>query len=244
MIDRRDARSLLGEKWPPQRLENAVRRAGTKNLELVRLLAAGFFVYILGKSSRFVCHSNKRVNNENLSRWLSSTCGRSAGVVRLDSAIRTQKASPCAGFRLDNKNIVPFVPSRSVGDKMIELAGVKKATGFISAPATAASSSAAKRGDRAVGFEIDEECRRVAANIKKRCPGFAEIRNRISDRRSCRLGVPCICCRSKLEIKPNLLNRSTGLRVVSTRRYGDWKPAPHRRSTAAPFIWTITEKKR
>src|SRR5436190_21665063 len=82
----------------------------------------------------------------------------------------------------DSKKIVPFVPSpQEVVDRMIELAGVKKGDVVydLGSGDGRIVITAAKRGAKAVGFEIDPDLVKESRdNIQKAGVGdSAEIRN-------------------------------------------------------------------
>ena len=155
----------------------------------------------------------------------------------------------------DNKKIVPFVPSpQVVVDKMVELAGVKKGDVVydLGSGDGRIVIAAAKRGARAIGFEIDPELvGESRANIKKSgVQDLAEIRNQdilTVDLSPASVVTMYLLPDVNLKLKPNLLNQlKPGSRVVShSFDMGDWKPDRIERVEGRTiYLWTITGKKR
>jgi len=155
----------------------------------------------------------------------------------------------------DNKKIVPFVPSpQVVVDKMVELAGVKKGDVVydLGSGDGRIVIAAAKRGARAIGFEIDPELvGESRANIKKAgVHDLAESRNQdilTVDLSPASVVTMYLLPDVNLKLKPNLLNQlKPGSRVVShSFDMGDWKPDRIERVEGRTiYLWTITGKKR
>jgi SAM-dependent methyltransferase len=154
----------------------------------------------------------------------------------------------------DNKKIVPFVPSpQVVVDKMVELAGVKKGDVVydLGSGDGRIVIAAAKRGARAVGFEIDPELvGESRANIKKAgVQDLAEIRNQdilTVDLSPANVLTMYLLPDVNLKLKPNILSQlKPGSRVVShSFDMGDWKPDRIERVEGRTiYLWTITGKK-
>lgn len=155
----------------------------------------------------------------------------------------------------DNKKIVPFVPSpQVVVDKMVELAGVKKGDVVydLGSGDGRIVIAAAKKGARAVGFEIDPELvGESRANIKKAgVQDMAEIRNQdilTVDLSPASVVTMYLLPDVNLKLKPNLLSQlKPGSRVVShSFDMGDWKPDRVERIDGRTiYLWTIPAKKR
>ena len=155
----------------------------------------------------------------------------------------------------DNKKIVPFVPSpQVVVDKMIELAGVKKGDVVydLGSGDGRIVIAAAKRGARAVGFEIDPELvGESRANIKKAgVQDLAEIRNQdilTVDLSPASVITMYLLPDVNLKLKPNLLSQlKPGSRVVShSFDMGDWKPDRIERVEGRTiYLWAIPAKGR
>lgn len=154
----------------------------------------------------------------------------------------------------DNKKIVPFVPSpQVVVDKMVELAGVKKGDVVydLGSGDGRIVIAAAKRGARAVGFEIDPELvGESRANIKKAgVQDLAEIRNQdilTVDLSPANVLTMYLLPDVNLKLKPNILSQlKPGSRVVShSFDMGDWKPDRIERVEGRTiYLWTITGKR-
>lgn len=155
----------------------------------------------------------------------------------------------------DNKKIVPFVPSpQVVVDKMVELAGVKKGDVVydLGSGDGRIVIAAAKKGARAVGFEIDPELvGESRANIKKAgVQDLAEIRNQdilTVDLSPASVVTMYLLPDVNLKLKPNLLSQlKPGSRVVShSFDMGDWKPDRIERIDGRTiYLWTIPAKGR
>lgn len=155
----------------------------------------------------------------------------------------------------DNKKIVPFVPSpQVVVDKMVELAGVKKGDVVydLGSGDGRIVIAAAKKGARAVGFEIDPELvGESRANIKKAgVQDMAEIRNQdilTVDLSPASVVTMYLLPDVNLKLKPNLLSQlKPGSRIVShSFDMGDWKPDRVERIDGRTiYLWTIPAKKR
>ena len=155
----------------------------------------------------------------------------------------------------DNKKIVPFVPSpQVVVDKMVELAGVKKGDVVydLGSGDGRIVITAAKKGARAVGFEIDPELvGESRANIKKAgVQDLAEIRNQdilTVDLSPASVVTMYLLPDVNLKLKPNLLSQlKPGSRVVShSFDMGDWKPDRIERVEGRTiYLWTIPAKGR
>jgi SAM-dependent methyltransferase len=194
---------------------------------------------------------------KNLGRWIF--LGLFGGLVGLFSTARftTPVAVDVAHAQdsiFDNKKIVPFVPSpQVVVDKMVELAGVKKGDVVydLGSGDGRIVIAAAKRGARAVGFEIDPELvGESRANIKKAgVQDLAEIRNQdilTVDLSPANVLTMYLLPDVNLKLKPNILSQlKPGSRVVShSFDMGDWKPDRIERVEGRTiYLWTITGKK-
>src|SRR4030095_9128275 len=155
----------------------------------------------------------------------------------------------------ESKKIVPFVPSpQAVVDKMVELAGVKH--GDVVFDLCSGDGriviAAAKRGARAVGFEIDPDLvGESRANLKKAgVDQSAEIRNQdilTVDLSPASVVTMYLLPDVNLKLKPNLLSQlKPGSRVVSHAfDMGDWKPDKVERVEGRTiYFWTVPEKGR
>ena len=155
----------------------------------------------------------------------------------------------------ENKKIVPYVPSpQFVVDKMIELAGVKPGDLVFDLGSGDGRIviSAAKKGARAVGFEIDGDLvGESRANIQKAgVQALAEIR--IQDILTVDLSPATVVTMYllpdvNLQLKPNLLNQlKPGSRIVShSFNMGDWQPDKVERVEGRTiYLWTIPTKGR
>jgi tRNA G37 N-methylase Trm5 len=133
----------------------------------------------------------------------------------------------------DSKKIVPFVPSpQEVVDKMIEVAGVKKGDVVYDMGSGDGRIviAAAKKGARAVGFEIDGDLvKESRENIRKAgVQNLAEIRQQdilTVDFSPASVVTMYLLPDVNLKLKPNLLSQlKPGSRVVShSFDMGDWK---------------------
>ncbi len=155
----------------------------------------------------------------------------------------------------EHKKIVPFVPSpQPVVDKMIELAGVKKGDVVFDLGSGDGRIviAAAKKGARAVGFDIDPDLvAESRANIKKAgIQDAAEIRNQdilTVDLSPASVVTLYLLPDVNLKLKPNLLSQlKPGSRVVShSFDMGDWKPDKMERVDGRTiYLWTIPARSR
>jgi precorrin-6B methylase 2 len=153
----------------------------------------------------------------------------------------------------ENKKIVPFVPTpQEVVDKMIELAGVKK--GDIVYDLGSGDGriviTAAKKGARAVGFEIDGDLVKESRdNIRKAgVQQQAEIRQQdilTVDLSPASVVTMYLLPDVNLRLKPKILSQlKPGSRVVSHAfDMGDWKPDRIERVEGRTlYLWTIPAK--
>ncbi len=156
---------------------------------------------------------------------------------------------------LESKKIVPFVPSpQEVVDKMIELAGVKKddVVYDLGSGDGRIVIAAAKKGAKAVGFEIDPELLMTSReNIRKAgAEDRAEIRNQdilTVDLSDASVVTMYLLPEVNLKLKPRLLSQlKPGSRVVShSFDMGDWKPDKTARVNGRTiYLWTIPPKGR
>jgi len=180
-----------------------------------------------------------------LAAMLSGFCVKLPGT---NSSVRAQDSI------FDNKKIVPFVPSpQIVVDKMIELAGVKKGDVVydLGSGDGRIVIAAAKKGARAVGFEIDPELvGESRANIKKAgVQDAAEIRNQdilTVDLSPASVVTMYLLPDVNLKLKPRLLSQlKPGSRVVShSFDMGDWKPDKIERLEGRTiFLWIIPNRR-
>lgn len=150
----------------------------------------------------------------------------------------------------DNKKIVPFVPSpQEVVNRMIELAGVgKNDTVYdLGSGDGRIVIAAAKKGARAIGFEIDPELvQQSRENIRKAgLQELAEIRNQdilTVDVSGASVVTMYLLPDVNLKLKPNLLKQlKPGSRVVSHAfDMGDWKPNKTERVNGRTlYLWII-----
>jgi SAM-dependent methyltransferase len=155
----------------------------------------------------------------------------------------------------DNKKIVPFVPTpQQVVDRMIELAGVK--TGDVVYDLGSGDGriviTAAKKGAKAVGFEIDGDLvKESRANIiKAGVKDSAEIRQQdilTVDVSGASVVTMYLLPDVNLQLKPYLLRQlKPGSRVVSHAfDMGDWTPDKVERVEGRTlYLWTIPAKAR
>ena len=155
----------------------------------------------------------------------------------------------------ENKKIVPYVPSpQFVVDKMIELAGVKPGD-FVYDLGSGDGRiviTAAKKGAKAVGFEIDGDLvGESRANIKKGgVEALAEIRNQdilTVDFSAASVITMYLLPDVNLQLKPKLLSQlKPGSRIVShSFDMGDWKPDKVEQIEGRTiYLWTIPAKGR
>jgi SAM-dependent methyltransferase len=150
----------------------------------------------------------------------------------------------------ENKKIVPFVPTpQEVVDKMAELAGVKKGDVVydLGSGDGRIVITAAKKGAKAVGFEIDGDLVKEAReNIRKAgVQEQAEIRQQdilTVDLSAASVITLYLLPDVNLRLKPNLLTQlRPGSRVVShSFDMGDWKPdRTERVGGRTLYLWTI-----
>src|SRR5207245_4305556 len=156
---------------------------------------------------------------------------------------------------LGDQKIVPFVPSpQDVVDKMIELAGVKKGDTVydLGSGDGRIVIAAAKKGTKAVGFEIDPDLVKESRdNIRKTgVQELAEIRNQdilTVDLSPASVVTMYLLPDVNLKLKPNLLSQlKPGSRVVShSFDMGDWKPDKTERVNGRTiYLWTIPAQAR
>lgn len=167
---------------------------------------------------------------------------------------RNQQAN-AQDANFDNKKIVPFVPSpQEVVDKMVELAGVKKGDVVYDMGSGDGRIviAAAKKGARAVGFEIDGDLvKESRENIRKAgVQNLAEIRQQdilTVDFSPASVITMYLLPDVNLQLKPNLLSQlKPGSRVVShSFDMGDWKADKVDRVDGRTiYFWVIPAKKR
>ncbi|HYA29935.1 MAG TPA: 50S ribosomal protein L11 methyltransferase [Acidobacteriota bacterium] len=153
----------------------------------------------------------------------------------------------------ENKKIVPFVPSpQEVVDKMLDLAGVKSGDLLydLGSGDGRIVISAAKRGARAVGFEIDGDLVIDSqANIQKAgVRNLAEIRHQdilTVDFSPATVVTMYLLPDVNLKLMPNLRSQLTpGSRVISHAfDMGDWRPhATVEVLGRNIYLWTILPK--
>jgi protein-L-isoaspartate O-methyltransferase len=153
----------------------------------------------------------------------------------------------------DDKKIVPFVPTpQEVVDKMIELAGVKKGDTVydLGSGDGRIVITAAKKGARAVGFEIDGDLiKQSRDNIQKEgVQNLAEIRQQdilTVDLSPASVITMYLLPDVNLKLRPNILSQlKPGSRVVSHAfDMGDWKPDKTERINGRTiYMWTVPAK--
>jgi len=156
---------------------------------------------------------------------------------------------------LESKKIVPFVPTpQEVVDKMIDLAGVNKGDTVydLGSGDGRIVITAAKKGARAVGFEIDPDLvKESRENINKAgVQQLAEIRHQdilTVDLSAASVITMYLLPDVNLKLKPNILSQlKPGSRVVSHAfDMGDWKPDKTERINGRTvYLWTIPAKGR
>ena len=154
-----------------------------------------------------------------------------------------------------SKKIVPFVPSpRDVVDKMIDLAGVKQGDVVydLGSGDGRIVIAAAKKGAKAVGFEIDGDLvKQSRENIRAAgVQDSAEIRQQdilTVDLSQASVVTMYLLPDVNLKLKPNLLSQlKPGSRVVShSFDMGDWKPDKAERVEGRTiYLWIIPAKTR
>ena len=150
----------------------------------------------------------------------------------------------------ENKKIVPFVPTpQEVVDKMVELAGVKKGDVVydLGSGDGRIVITAAKKGAKAVGFEIDGDLvKQSRDNIRKAgVQEQAEIRQQdilTVDLSAASVVTMYLLPDVNLQLKPKILSQpNAGSRVVSHAfDMGDWKPDRIERIEGRTlYLWTI-----
>jgi cyclopropane fatty-acyl-phospholipid synthase-like methyltransferase len=189
---------------------------------------------------------------KNLSRWLFAALV--AAVALAPNRLNLDPAAFAQDANFDNKKIVPFVPSpQEVVDKMIELAGVKKGDVVYDMGSGDGRIvvAAAKKGARAVGFEIDGDLvKESRENIRKAgVQNLAEIRQQdilTVDFSPASVVTMYLLPDVNLKLKPNLLKQlKPGSRLVShSFDMGDWKPDKVERVDGRTInFWVIPAKK-
>jgi len=154
----------------------------------------------------------------------------------------------------ENKKIVPFVPTpQEVVDKMIELGGVKKGDTVydLGSGDGRIVITAAKKGARAVGFEIDGDLvKESRENIQKAgVENLAEIRQQdilTVDLSAASVITMYLLPDVNLKLRPNILSQlKPGSRVVSHAfDMGDWKPdRTERINGRTVYLWIVPAKK-
>ena len=154
----------------------------------------------------------------------------------------------------ENKKIVPFVPTpQDVVDKMIELAEVKKGDTVydLGSGDGRIVITAAKKGARAVGFEIDGDLLKESReNIQKAgVQNSAEIRQQdilTVDLAPASVVTMYLLPDVNLKLRPNVLSQmKPGSRVVSHAfDMGDWKPDKTERINGRTiYLWIVPAKK-
>lgn len=154
---------------------------------------------------------------------------------------------------LESKKIVPFVPTpQEVVDKMIELAGVKKGDVVydLGSGDGRIVVTAAKKGARAVGFDVDGDLvKESRENIRKAgVQALAEIRQQdilTVDLSGASVVTMYLLPDVNLKIKPHILSQmKPGSRVVSHAfDMGDWKPDKVERVDGRTiYLWTVPAK--
>lgn len=154
-----------------------------------------------------------------------------------------------------SKKIVPFVPSpQEVVDKMIDLASVK--TGDLVYDLGSGDGriviAAAKKGAKAVGFEIDGDLvKQSRENIRAAgVQDSAEIRQQdilTVDLSQASVVTMYLLPDVNLKLRPNLLSQlKPGSRVVShSFDMGDWKPDKIERVEGRTiYLWIVPAKAR
>ena len=150
----------------------------------------------------------------------------------------------------ENKKIVPFVPTpQEVVDKMVELAGVKKGDVVydLGSGDGRIVITAAKKGAKAVGFEIDGDLvKQSRDNIRNAgVQELAEIRQQdilTVDLSAASVVTMYLLPDVNLQLKPKILSQlKPGSRVVSHAfDMGDWKPDRTERVEGRTlYLWTI-----
>jgi precorrin-6B methylase 2 len=192
-------------------------------------------------------------------RMFSKACIGLGLLVLSTFAVIAQDSRYAIAFAQDsifeNKKIVPFVPTpQEVVDKMIELAGVKKGDLVydLGSGDGRIVVTAAKKGAKAVGFEIDGDLvKQSRDNIRKAgVQEQAEIRQQdilTVDLSAASVVTIYLLPDVNLQLRPNILSQlKPGSRVVSHAfDMGDWKPVRTERVDGRTlYLWTIPAKSR
>lgn len=154
----------------------------------------------------------------------------------------------------ENKKIVPFVPTpQEVVDKMIEVAGVKAGDTVydLGSGDGRIVIAAAKKGARAVGFEIDGDLvKESRMNLQKAgVENLAEIRQQdilTVDLSPASVLTMYLLPDVNLKLRPNILSQlKPGSRVVSHAfDMGDWKPLRTERINGRTvYLWIVPARK-
>ena len=170
------------------------------------------------------------------------------------SAMKVAAAALAQDSAFESKKIVPFVPTpQVVVDKMIEVAGVKKGDVVYDLGSRDGRIvvTAAKKGARAVGFEIDGGLvKESRENIKKAgVEKLAEIRQAdilTVDLSPASVVTMYLLPDVNLKLRPNILKQmKPGSRVVSHAfDMGDWKPDKTETVDGRTiYLWTVPAKK-
>lgn len=189
---------------------------------------------------------------KHLNRWVLA--GFLAALALAPSRFAFELSANAQDSNFDSKKIVPFVPSpQEVVDKMIELAGVKKGDVVYDMGSGDGRIviAAAKKGARAVGFEIDGDLvKESRENIRKAgVQNLAEIRQQdilTVNFSQASVVTMYLLPDVNLKLKPNLLKQlKPGSRVVShSFDMGDWKPDKVEQVDGRTVrLWTIPAKK-
>ena len=189
---------------------------------------------------------------KHLNRWMLA--GFLAALALAPSRFGFELSANAQDSNFDSKKIVPFVPSpQEVVDKMIELAGVKKGDVVYDMGSGDGRIviAAAKKGARAVGFEIDGDLvKESRENIRKAgVQNLAEIRQQdilTVNFSQASVVTMYLLPDVNLKLKPNLLKQlKPGSRVVShSFDMGDWKPDKVEQVDGRTVrLWTIPAKK-
>ncbi|HEU4341924.1 MAG TPA: methyltransferase domain-containing protein [Candidatus Binatia bacterium] len=185
--------------------------------------------------------------------FLILSVSAATGFLALDSSRLALSPGVARAQDLDSKKIVPFVPTpQEVVDKMIELAGVKKGDTVydLGSGDGRIVITAAKKGARAVGFEIDPDLLKESReNIKKAgVQDRAEIRQQdilTVDLSPASVVTMYLLPDVNLKLKPNVLSQlKPGSRVVSHAfDMGDWKPNKTEQVNGRTvYLWIIPAK--
>ena len=163
-------------------------------------------------------------------------------------------AAPVQAQDFESKKIVPFVPSpQEVVDKMITVAGVKKGDVVYDMGSGDGRIviAAAKKGARAVGFEIDGDLvKESRENIRKAgVQNLAEIRQQdilTGDFSPATVVTMYLLPDVNLKLKPNLQKQRKSRSRIGSHSVdmGDWKPDRVERVDGRTiYLWTIPAKK-